>query len=117
MRKLLNFFNFKKETDFDYLEFERQRADNPLIKQLEEDRAKYERTIQEITIVSNMSIQCSKLVMKYKKEIPKEDFAFIFLYEGHTAFLPISIKEFLQPWDKIILGLSQARITEIKPTI
>ena len=117
MCKLFNFFNFKKETDFDYLEFERQRADNPMIKQLEIDRAKYQRTIREIDHVGQLSIGCGKIVLKYCKKIPQEDFSYFMLYDGHTAFLPLSIKPFLQPWDQILLGLSQATITSMKPSI
>ena len=51
--------------------------------------------------------------MKYVKEIPRKDFEFFMLYDGHTAFLPISIKPFLQPWDKILIQLHQATIKSI----
>jgi len=106
---------------FDPVEFERQRADNPLIKQLEIDRAKYERTRNEHLIIVSLTEQCTSIVMMYNKEIPHEDFAFFMLHEELTAFLPISIKPFLQPWDRVIIPmvhqLRQGRITSMKPSI
>ena len=111
-------FTRRKTNEFDALEFERQRADNPLIKQLREDQAKYQRTIRENEIIVNMSLACGKLVSKYNKDIPHEDYAYFMLYEGFTAFLPIAIKPFLQPWDVIYIHvanpLKDAKITYIE---
>ena len=105
----MNFFNklfgFKRELEleFDFDAFELERANNPLIKQLEENRAKYEKTIQERQAISNLSMSCIDLVSRYSKEIPDEDYEFFMLYEGMSAFLPISIKPFLKPWDSIYI--------------
>ena len=91
----------KQYNEFDYEEFERQRADNPLIKQLEIDRVGFARTREEQDHVYELSKKCSSLVLKYNKEIPMEDFKFFIFFKEHTAFLPLSIKPFLQPWDYV----------------
>jgi hypothetical protein len=91
----------KKQEMFDYIEFERARADNPLIKQLHIDQAKRDRSLEESRHILELSGKCTDLVIKYGKELPDEDYEFIMLYEGLTAFLPIAIKPFLQPWDYI----------------
>lgn len=117
MSKLFNFFNFKKEIDFDYLEFERQIADNPLIKEYQEERARTERTMNEWQTIGNIAQQCNTLIHKYYEKIPHEDYEYFILHEGFNAFLPLSIKPFLRQWDQLVTianPLSKATIKYIK---
>lgn len=93
------FLGREQKEIFDKKEFERQRADNPLIKQLEKDRANRERTRKEMVIIGNLTVDCMKLVSKYGNDIPREDYAFYFLHDGWSSFLPISIRPFLKPWE------------------
>ena len=105
---ILRFMDKKTKTrnekeKLDFAEFERARADNPLIKQLHIDRAKQERTRHEMDEVRRIGEHCQTLIMRYSKEIPDEDFRFFMLHEGWSAFLPISIKEHLGPFDGLII--------------
>jgi hypothetical protein len=52
-------------------------------------------------------------VAKHSREIPHEDYAHFMLFEGMTAFLPISIKEFLGPFEGMIIMYNPFREAEI----
>ena len=98
------FLNRKPKETFNYREFEQMRLDNPLLKKLEEDVARSKRTHREIDNCYHLSTACGRIVIKYMDKLPYEDYSFFMLYKGHTAFLPLSIKEYLQPLDMLYFG-------------
>ena len=61
----------------------------------EQRRLEREKRRREIEQCEYLSQKCSCIMFMFGRDIPKEDFNFFFLYEGHSAFLPLSIKPFL----------------------
>lgn len=78
-----------------YLECMKARENNPLIiklhKQLEDSR----RFGVELKKCGEWATICSDIVIRNMNDLPQEDVDFFFLYEGLGAFLPISIKPFI----------------------
>ena len=101
--KRFRLFPRRQKEVFDYAEFERMRAENPLLEQLRVDRAKQERTRHEMDEIRRTGEHCLSIIMRYRDKIPHEDYAFFMLHEGWSAFLPISIKEYLGPFDGRII--------------
>jgi hypothetical protein len=112
--KLLDLiFGREKKEEFSFADFERARYDNPLIKQLRIDQREMRRTRHEMDEVFRMTKYCNDTVAKHSREIPHEDYAHFMLFEGMTAFLPISIKEFLGPFEGMIIMYNPFREAEI----
>ena len=63
----------------------------------EQRRLEREKTRREMDQCLYLSQECSRIIIMFGRDIPKEDYNFFFLYEGHSAFLPISIGKFLKP--------------------
>jgi hypothetical protein len=69
------------------------------------DIQRMEREAERIRLRSEMerirffSERCMEAISRHRNKIPHEDYAFYFLYEGFSAFLPISIKPFIEKWE------------------
>ncbi len=116
MKRLRLFPRKKKNETFSYVDFEQARADNPLIKQLHIDQEKHKRTRHEMDEVFRMMRYCNDTVMRHSKDIPTEDFAEFMLSEQPGAYLPLSIRDFLGPFEGMIIihnPYRGAKITEI----